>query len=419
MFERRIHRLSLRRQPALARSLSLSPQPSPLGRSTIIRRGFTLIELMVVIGIVLLIAVMTASAINLTVNGDKVRAASRQVQSYLAGARDRAIYSKSPRGVRFLLDPTNNRTVSSMVYIAPTDDWTQGSIDVEWFNGQVIAVRGFDNFSAINNPTGWLNLYQQGLLRNGLRIRIPNDNTGEWYTIDTSQMAITSPDGSDGPNPPVLLLTTAFGKTPTITNAGNLTPAFQQGQGPSTYLLELPPSVLPNQEPVLLPKGAVIHLDRCSSPTTSLEQPSSPPPAWWVRADKLPSAWKRASTADPLSIWVTPDPSGFDYTSQMDVMFSPRGVVIGPAAQSGIIHFYIADQKDADLDRQYWGSPSSYPTSSAPEYGNWGAAAMSPNYERGDKVILTLFTRTGAVSSHPVHPTDTFRFAETGEVAGK
>ena len=37
-----------------------------------------------------------------------------------------------------------------------------------------------------------------------------------------------------------------------------------------------------------------------------------------------------------------------------NVMFSPRGVVIGTAAQRGIIHFYIADQKDADRDRAYW-----------------------------------------------------------------
>ncbi len=389
MFERRIHRLS------------------PTRPTAAIHRGFTLVEMLVVIGIVLLIAVMTASAINLTISGDKVRAASRQVQSYLAGARDRAIYSKAPRGVRFLLDPTNNRTVTSMVYIAPTDDWTQGTIQMEWDNsGVVTVVRGFDdpanNF--VTSPTDWPSLYKQGLLKDGLRIRIPNDNTGEWYTVDTSLLA------GGGTTNPRLLLTTGYAKAGTTTS-GPMTAAFQPGQGPSTYLLELPPSVLPNQEPVLLPKGAVIHLDRCSTAgIVSLEQPSSPAPGGWVRADKLPSAWKRTTT--------TGDPSGFDYTSQMDILFSPRGVVIGSSAQSGIIHFYIAEQKDADLDRQYWKSPSAYPTVSAPEYGTWGDA-MSPGYERGDKVILTLFTRTGAVSTHPVHPTDVFKFAETGEVAGK
>jgi prepilin-type N-terminal cleavage/methylation domain-containing protein len=384
-----------------------------------VRSGFTLVELMIVIGLILLIAVMTAAAINTTISGDKVRGASRQVQSYLAGARDRAIYSKENRGVRFLLDPTNNRTVTSMVYIKQTEDWTQGTIELDWFGGTAIAVRGFDNTAPsgnqVINPTGWVNLYNQGLLRDGLRIRIPNDNTGEWYTISTSQLANASPDLSGGPIPPVLLLTIPYGKSPTNTsNTSDYYPAYQPGEGPTTYLLELPPSVLPNQEPVLLPKGSCIHLDRCSTPgTASLEQASSPAPPGWVRADKLPSAWKRATS--------TGDPSGFDYTSQMDVMFSPRGIVVGTAAQNGIIHFYLADQKDADMDRQYWlaaAASSSYPTLSPPEFGFW-SNAMSPNYERGDKAILTIFTRTGAVSTHPVHPVDTFKFAETGEVAGK
>lgn len=387
----------------------------PSSLSTLVKRrsGFTLVELMMVIGLVLLIAVMTASAINLSISGDKVRGGARQVQSYLAGARDRAIYSKAPRGVRFLLDSTNNRTVSSMVYIAPTDDWTQGTIQLEWDTSvtppQARIIRGFDNISNNNgifNPTGWYGLYfYQKLLKDGLRIRIPNDNSGEWYSIDTSLMAICSSDQSDGPNPPRLRLTTAYAK-PGTTDPATTLAAFPPGQGPTTYRLELPASVLPNQEPVLLPKGCVIHLDRCS---TNPEQAASGSPAVG-RGNKLPSGWRKPTT--------TGDSSGFDYTSQMDVMFSPRGVVIGPAAQTGIIHFYIGDQKDADLDRLYWSTASSFPTSSAPEYGSW-ADAMSPGYERGDKLILTLFTRTGAVSTHPIHPTDPFKFAETGEVAGK
>lgn len=385
------------------------------------RAGFTLVELMMVIGLLLLIAVMTAGAINTTISGDKVRGGARQVQSYLAGARDRAIYSKENRGVRFLLDSTNNRTVSSMVYIKQTEDWKQGTIEIDWFTlpgfpARAIAVRGFDNTSGgsgYTNPTGWKGLYDQGLLRDGLRIRIPNDNTGEWYTINTSQMQFTI-DGNSSSPPPVLLLTVPYSKTPTDTSdTSDYEPAYQPGEGPTTYLLELPPSLLPNQEPVLLPTGSVIHLDRCS---TDFEQFDATTPAAG-RGNKLPDAWRKFR--DPPTPIPNVETSGFDYTSQMDVMFSPRGVVVGPSAQNGIIHFYICDQKDADLDTQYWLTTSSYPTSSAPEYGSWGSATISPNHERGDKVILTLFTRTGAVSVHPVHPSDRFKFAETGEVAGK
>ncbi len=398
---------------------TISNRPATRRPSTPHPAGFTLVELMVVVGLLLLIAAMTVSAVNLTISGDKVRAGARQVQSYLAGARDRAIFSKEPRGVRFLLDPTNNRTVSSMVFIGPTDDWTQGTIQLERLDvdndgvadtpgGQAYVVRGFDNESSSQKyPTGWKDLYDRGLLMDGARIRIPADD-GTWYTIKTNLLANASTAGSGGPYPPRLQLTVAYASAPTNTNSTEV-PAFTLGNGPQTYLLELPPSVLPNQEPVLLPKGSVIHLDRCSN---NYEQIDASTPASG-RGNKLPDFWKHSpSASSPV------DPSNFDYTSRMDVMFSPRGVVIGQAAQRGIIHFYVADQKDADRDRLYWSSPSSYPTVSAPEFGVW-TDASSNGYERGDKVIVSLFTRTGAISTHHVYLGDTFRFAETGEVAGK
>jgi len=394
--------------------------------------GFTLIELMIVVALLILIASMTVSAINLNTNNDKVRAGSRQVQSYLAGARDRAIYSKAPRGVRFLLDPTNNRTVSSMVFIAPTDPWTQGTIQLERLdadndndaddytsmpanNPPAVIVRGFDNelTSTGYYPTEWVSLYRQGMLKDGTRIRIPA-NGGAWYTVtNTAQLGSASATYSGGPIPPRLRLTTNYisaGDTD-----GNSVAAFRSG--PQTYLLELPPSILPNQDPVLMPKGAVVHLDRCS---INVEQINAATPASG-RGNRLPDAWRRfPSTATPV-----PDPSGFDYPSDLDVLFSPRGIVIGQAAQRGIIHFYVCDQKDADRDRLYWSSPPLYPTASAPEFLPWATNAADPTYERGDKVLLSLFTRTGAISTHHVHPnvdviqSDRFKYAETGEVAGK
>lgn len=381
-------------------------------------RGFTLIELMVVVTIILLLAVMTASAINLTISGDKVRAGSRQVQSFLSGARDRAIYSREPRGVRFMLDPTNNRTVSSMVFIGPTDPWTQGLVRLERLdvNGDMSAdspgsaafvLGGYDD---TNNPTDWLNLYKQGLIYNGTRVKIPNDDTGQWYTITTDLLA-------SGASPyPRLHLTTAYQGPGQPNQNSTSVEALAQDAGRKTYLLELPPAILPNQEVVLMPKGSVIHLDRCSN---NVEQIDAATPASG-RGNKLPDFWKYSPSS-------AGDPSGFDYTSRLDVMFSPRGIVVGSAAQRGIIHFYIADQKDADRDRLYWSSPTAYPTNSALEIGAWSSAALSSDpsnmnigYERGDHVLLSVFTRTGAISTHHIYSNaDPLRFAETGEVAGK
>lgn len=371
-----------------------SPKSNPFTRrDKMSRSGFTMIELLIVIGLMVLLATITVTTINLTISGDKVRAASRQVQSYLEGARDRAIHAKAPRGVRFLLDPTNSRTVSSMVYIAPTDDWTQGTIQLEWDSStppQVRVVRGFDsdpNSYNSNNPTGWvglIGLYQQGLLRDGARILIPNDSTGTWYTINTSLLPNYNPSAGSY-SPPRLLLTTPYVTPATNSNPTAFNPAFLPGTGPITYRLQLPANVLPNQEPTLLPKGTVIDLDRCS------KTPAAPS----VSTSTLPASW--------MFTGVTP----FIYTNQMDVMFSPRGTVIGTSAGKGLIHFYVAEQKDADQ-------------------------ALIPLSSPGDKHIVSLFGRTGAISVHPVDlsPVDTvtingttvldyFKFAETGEVAGK
>ena len=86
------------------------------------RRGFTLVELLVAISIFLVVSAMTVALVNNSRESDRLSGAARQVQSYVGGARDRAIYTvrteEGPRnrGVRFLLDP-NLPAIASMVYV--------------------------------------------------------------------------------------------------------------------------------------------------------------------------------------------------------------------------------------------------------------------------------------------------------------
>ena len=374
------------------------------------RLGFTLIELLIVIGLLLLLAGMTVSAINITTDGDKVRSGSRQVQSYLEGARDRAIFSKEPRGVRFLLDPTNPRTVSSLVFIGPTDNWSDGTIRLERLDldndtyadsagSLAVVVRGFDNDTSNPSPTGWVGLYRRRLLTNGARIRIPS-GSGTWYTVQTDLLPKADPLDSAYAGtgyPPRLRLTVAYRESPTNLST-SAAEAFNPGSGPQTYELELPPTVLPNQEPVLMPKGVVVDLDRCNKTVPANKSFSTLPEGWMIGSG-----------------------TSFTYSSQMDVLFSPRGVVIGQSAQKGLIHFFVTTQKSADNN------------------STW------TNFGDGDRVVATVFTRTGAISSHHIYPgedtnlngvfdttaptedvngnlifdLDPFRFAETGEVAGK
>ncbi len=349
------------------------------------RAAFTLIELMMVVGIMALLAVMTATAINLTISGDKVRSAGRQIQSVMSGARDRAIYAKEARGVRLLLDPTNPRTVSSLAYIKPTAPWTQGAIQLQFgkdpTSGLTVVnqVSGFDGLGNAdyrsNNPTNWANLYNLGLLSDGAQILIKGGTgTGTLYTVFNTANVLNTP--------PTMQLTVAYADPPTSTSYVIGTPAYNPDIN-LTYQLLLPPSVLPNQDPTLLPKGTVIDLDRCN------KVPATTPAGLNVTYSTLPAAWINSGA----------------YSNQMDVMFSPRGTVIDSAASRGVIHLYVCEQSDADK-------------------------GLLPEDNTGrDKIIVSIFGRTGSVSTHPVDTVDSatisganydyFKYAESGEVAGK
>ncbi|MFP6764741.1 MAG: prepilin-type N-terminal cleavage/methylation domain-containing protein, partial [Planctomycetaceae bacterium] len=250
------------------------------------RSGFTLIELLVVTGIALLVTTFTVIAIDFTFESERVRSGSRQLQSMLEGARDRAIFAREPRGVRFLLDddPANGRKVSSMVYIGAGEEWREGTITLkrpDFVNGSgnpqsdnVVDALDFDGdgmspetelFLVEGSPeTLWTNLLYRGYLppferdannnntldpaedinSNGVwdqrtaRIKIPGDKNGTWYTVSTYWL------GKDPQRPNRLRLMTQY-RDPGTTPAGTIN-GFENGAGPTSYILELPPRVLPD-----------------------------------------------------------------------------------------------------------------------------------------------------------------------------
>jgi len=356
--------------------------------------GFTLVELLVVILIMVILTALAVWSVNFSLSAERSRSAARQVQSYLEGARNRAIYAREPRGVRFWLDTTlvdassSGRTVNSMVFIGETNDWRVGNIHMERLNdgspdSDKVLIIGEDQPEA---KTRWVELYNKGLLIEGSRIKIPDNEFGAWYTVTflDPNFVPTALTGNK------LRLTTPYRK-PANTPDGKL--AFAPANtGPSNYRLELPPVVLPDQEPLLLPQGIVIDLDR----------------------SKLPSTWTTSTL------------------NRLDVLFSPRGTVTGSAAAQGLLHFYIAET--ADIDRLQ--ADTSIPATTIPANRIPSEAWADDAGPIGDRVIVTLFTLTGAISTHQVDPTDVrhnvtlvlgadnraddaYRYAELGEVAGQ
>lgn len=416
------------------------------------RRGFTLIEMLIVISIMVILMAMTVSAVNFNRDAERVRGGASQLQSFLAGARDRAIYAKEARGVRFFLDPINNRAVSTMVYIDPAEYWSDGVIQLqrmdsdgdgktnpladtdgdgtpESYGENVVVVAG--------SGTAWWELKRRGMLFDGMRMRIPKGPTGNWYPIRTSLIDIASAPTSIQK----LILSIPYrdpGDTPKESAR-----AFESG-GPEDYELELPPRILP-MNPVILPEGTVIDLD----------------------GSRLPDAWRPNVAAGGQGS------GNLLYSQYMDVVFSPRGNIIGSAASAGVIHFYVCDDGDSVLLKEELtkflpnnpSAPSSPPTLRYSANGqdlpiakvynfnqlirttaivpadeldsdvvSWLPGYSDEPYQVSDRRIVSVFTQTGAISVHPVNATDAldnvtgaatpdgvaddpYYFAETGETA--
>jgi len=425
------------------------------------RHAFTLVEMLVVITVLLILAGVTVTSINVSLEGERVRSSARQLQSYLLGARDRAAYSQLPRGVRFeigdLTDPASYRSedvngnlqldagedlnnngtidkfplVRSMVYIGASKDWSQGTVTVhvnaltkqpnlihgdfsEWFRLNEADLNGngrFDSNEDINGNGRW-----DRLLIETARIKLGS----RWYTVhfleeDINnngtldpgeningnhfvQQPVTSPPNylpvwdklgphQDRNAPP--------GLTPDLTNWLVIDPPFVGPQpnpmrdpnlpliltevvarfDEGDYRLTLTPRVLPSVEPVQFANRVVVDLFFSRPPDTN----------WSLMTGAI----------------------------YRDIMFSPQGSVIGPPATAGVVHFLLNDQ--ADITR--------------------GLVPWDPRNEN-DKRIITLFTRTGSITTNELFPgetsigvdvnlngvidtgnSDPFYYAETGRVS--
>jgi prepilin-type N-terminal cleavage/methylation domain-containing protein len=355
------------------------------------RRGFTLIELLVVIGIILALTTFVVMVFNGNSGSEKIRSAARIAQSAILGARDRALHAgamnlSNPavgrRGIRFLRDPQDATLATGFVYLQPINNLKYGlpvggaRIQIENIdtNGDGVVdaprlVRGYG--------VDWLNFYSVGDLPLPGRIRISaSPASGSWYSFANPPVldpAVTYPDPLTGNPVPTVTLTLATDLlNPDFTPPNPI--AVQQTT--ASCEIQVGYELLPNQAPIALPSGVVIDLDQSSPNVTS--------------------NWPAGAT--PTSI---------------DILFSPRGMITGPFAALGPIHFLLNDVQDATQD----------------------LSPIDPA-NKGEKLILTLFPQTGHVATYPIDPTDVinnssgaagadgladnlFRFAQLGSTAGQ
>ena len=300
---------------------------APAASPPALARAFTLVEMLVAMVVLLVLVSATIGVVNVSLDDERVRSGARQLQSYLMGARDRAVYSRLPRGVRFEFDPNSTQArplLKSVVYIGASQDWSQGSLTVR---------RNATNSLAnllVGEFTEWNTLKLRGSLGNTARIQLGS----RWYTVTTG--LLTASDEVLVISPP-LVNPQPVDETDVTYPAWPVTARFNEG----AYRLTLLPRILPNERPVQLPPGIVLDMNYC----------------------RLPGTWQ---------------------APYFDIMFAPRGSVIGEPAAAGVLHFLLNDIKDITLQLVPWDTRN-----------------------KTEKRVVTLFTRTGNVITSELFPGET------------
>lgn len=290
------------------------------------RRAFTLVELLVVLVVLLIVGLLGFTVINSTAKSDLISGGARNVQSFLEGGRDRALHDQHPRGVRFIradnnpADPNYN-IIDSMVYVGPAGKLSTGSQ-----SNNVIQV-AMDRRTLVLNPMNqkdnrrlWARLVDRGLIIQGAWIKLQVGNSPALpYTIQIS------------------------GTSPNYTF--QLTKDFPMGSVNQNlkYELDLAPAILPNQEARNLPNKVVI--------------------------DAAASRFGGRSLTDYMR-----NVSGKPH---IDIMFSPRGTIVGEAARGGRIQLVVRSLGDMDAMR----------------------ALNDPDNEN-PTLVLVVTTQTGSVATH-------------------
>jgi prepilin-type N-terminal cleavage/methylation domain len=345
-------------------------------------RGFTLVELLVAMSIIIILSAVAITGFRSAYEADRVKEAASVLRGAIEGARSRAIRAGDNRGIRLLLDPDDNRMVTSIVYIAPTEQIT-GYLRYEYDSTDLIGLeskgkwRVFDvtEFVDPTNYVNWRQLYRMGLLRPQCEIQF----NGQVYRLESPVPLRPGPQAEDDawtisagselgdgsvPPLPVDLDTTEPGAGIGLHNSMDIINS-PRASLPVPYTLTLLPSILEGASPVSLPARTCIDLD----------------------GSQVPKRWRPLTTGQPYGpranngeVW------------PMDIMFNKRGVVTNDYITEGFFHFRVADRNDVLAARNNipaLANPTSYPV-------------VVKDPEHPAKVV-TLQTHTGMLRITNVH----------------
>ena len=123
-----------------------------LKKRLLIRRGMTLVELLVVMSIMVTFAAMTAAFYPSISSDNQIAQASNKIQNLLVGARQKARRDNNVTGVRFFPDLNNSSAANQMMLVQKPVDLTGSSLGANIVYSPPNIVSFLDNIQK-NNPT--------------------------------------------------------------------------------------------------------------------------------------------------------------------------------------------------------------------------------------------------------------------------
>jgi type II secretory pathway pseudopilin PulG len=342
------------------------------------RLGFTLTELLVVIAILILLTSVVVVAMGNTRSSDRVRSSARAAQSSFLGARDRASQAKETRGIRLQRDSSDPTLINGFQYVRPLPSLYYGAAG-KGGAATAFSIRRLNNapeaiiIAGLGSSIDWFQLDSSGVFDlNSTRVRIPAGENGSWYRLVPLQ---NQPPFFVQKSGTIQLMRLAQPFLNVDTSPPNVDAVLPDSPKASMEL-QLGNEVSPFTEPMPLPTGMVIDLK-----------------------------WSSASAKALVS---SVDSNGA--LAKIDLMFTPRGNITGPASVMGPIHFLIHDLQDAvsveTVDRL-----NNWTLAPVPDGQPDPLSPISPR-NRSDKIILTIFPATGNVQSFPIDSTDVVNNAD-------
>jgi prepilin-type N-terminal cleavage/methylation domain-containing protein len=266
------------------------------------RRGFTLIEILIVIGIIVLLTVLAVASF-IGMDSQRVRNGARVAQSAIMGARDRALHAKGERGIRILLDSQNPNIGTGFVYIWPVESLKFGKAA----NSGLVRFDNLDLLDATGAPG------TDGVMDT---LRITGLSDPKWSELQAFPAFST---------PPLLRYPVKDGR-------------WKQWQN-----LRTPPATAPGTESVDVPVADIAFTSE-GSPSSSLtlnENSEHATVEFRMFNEQTP-----ANSPIALPSGVVIDLNYSSAAAKGDMLFSPAGPMLGSVASQGPIYLLLRDIRD-------------------------------------------------------------------------